>query len=151
MQNNKSKYVKIVGAFIVLFILFIVVFNYSKDTRTTKEITYKQFESLLNDKQIESVIISSENLIITPKKSNTEYNGKTLYTANVNNEKLISKLQELKVNYGIITTKTNATGIIFIVLPIFLLLFIYFIHRNKLSKRKNKKLLIKIKDLENKS
>ena len=84
--------------FLIAF-AFVMAFNYAKDTATNREITYNEFAKLLNDKEISKVVITSENLIITPSENNEEYKGKTLYTANINDDKLINKLDEAGVDF----------------------------------------------------
>ena len=84
--------------FLIAF-AFVMAFNYAKDTATNREITYNEFVKLLNDKEISKVVITSENLIITPSENNEEYKGKTLYTANINDDKLINKLDEAGVDF----------------------------------------------------
>ena len=64
-----------------------------------KKLTYNEFVKLLNNKEISKVVITSENLIITPSENNEEYKGKTLYTANINDEKLITKLDEAGIDF----------------------------------------------------
>ena len=136
----------------ILIIMFIglIAYNYTKDIYTTKEIKYTEFVNLLNEKQIERVAITNDNLIITLKKSNTEYNGKTLYTVNINDGNLIKQLQELKVNYEGQARKQNPiVGMIFALAVA--LSFIYIILKNRYLKKENEKLLIQIRDLENKT
>ena len=84
--------------FLIAF-AFVMAFNYAKDTATNREITYNEFVKLLSDKEISKVVITSENLIITPSENNEEYKGKTLYTANINDDKLINKLDEAGVDF----------------------------------------------------
>ena len=47
----------------------------------------------MQKKQITKIVISKENLIITPSED-SEYKGKTLYTVNLNDEELIKELKE---------------------------------------------------------
>ena len=84
--------------FLIAF-AFVIAFNYAKDTATTKKITYNEFSKLLSDKEISKVVITSENLIITPSENNQEYKGKTLYTVNINDESLIPALREANIDF----------------------------------------------------
>ena len=68
-----------------------LIVNYSKDIYNNKEITYNKFLSMVEEKQISEIVISNESLMITPKEG-TEYAGKTVYTANIKNDKLIDEL-----------------------------------------------------------
>jgi len=97
-KNNKNSITMAVTYFLIA-LAFVMAFNYAKDSATTREINYNEFVKLLNDKEISKVVITSDNLIITPSENNEEYKGKTLYTANVNDEKLISKLDEAGIDF----------------------------------------------------
>lgn len=58
----------------IVIAIFLVSYNYAKDTTTTKEITYNQFTNLLEGNQISKVIITNENLIITLKENENKDN-----------------------------------------------------------------------------
>jgi cell division protease FtsH len=99
-KNNKNKSsITVAITYFLIAIAFLMVFKYAKDAATTKEITYNEFVDLLNNKEISKVVITSENLIITPSENNQEYKGKTLYTVNINDENLIPTLREAKVDF----------------------------------------------------
>lgn len=136
----------------ILTIMFIglIAYNYTKDIYTSKEIKYTEFVNLLNEKQIERVVITNDTLIITLKKSNKEYNGKTLYTVNINDGNLVKQLQELKVNYEGKARKESPIVYMIIILAV-VLSFIYIIWKSRYLKKENQKLLIQIRDLENKN
>ena len=105
MQDNKNNKKKNKNSFTIaityflIAIAFLAAFNYARDTATTREITYNEFTTLLSEKQISKVVITTENLLITPSEDNTEYKGKTLYTANINDQTLITKLNEAGVDF----------------------------------------------------
>lgn len=157
MKLDKSKSVKIIGIVVILLFVFFMAFNYPKKPVTTKEISYNEFISLLDEKQILKVLITSENLTITPSEDNTVYKGKTLYTANINDENLISKLQEAGVDYegknlkeisiyNMMLTWIMPIGImcIILIIPIAIIILVW---RFLLLKKENKNLRIQIKDL----
>jgi cell division protease FtsH len=96
--KNKNSIIMVITYFLIAS-AFLMVFNYARDTATNKEITYDQFVELLSNREISKVIITSENLIITPSENNEEYKGKTLYTVNINDESLIPALREAKINF----------------------------------------------------
>lgn len=150
----QEKIKKIVGIrYILLFIvafIFIMTVNYAKDTARTKEITYNQFISLLEKNQISKVIIKNENLIITPSENNEEYNGKTLYTANIDDGNLVPQLREAGVNFEGKNTKENSIyNFIFSWIMPFVIIFL--IWKYFRVKKENQYLLTQIKDLlENK-
>ena len=99
-KNNKNKksYTVVITYFLIAF-AFVMAFNYAKQTATTKEINYNEFLKLLDDKEISKVVITSENLLITPSDDNEEYKGKTLYTANINDDTLVDKLQAANIAF----------------------------------------------------
>lgn len=133
MQNNNNKKNKnknsITMAITYFFIAlaFVMAFNYAKDTATNKEITYNEFAKLLNNKEISKVIITSENLIITPSENNEEYKGKTLYTANINDDTLINKLDEAGIDFTGKNPKENPmmNFILTWILPMILIFFMW--------------------------
>ena len=101
-KNNKKKNNKSFSIALTYFIIalsFLVAFNYSKGAITTKDISYDEFYRLLDNKEISKVIITSENLEITPTGDNPEYKGKTLYTARINDEELIPKLKQAGIYF----------------------------------------------------
>src|SRR5471030_330259 len=97
-KNNKNSMTVAITYFLIAF-AFLMAFNYARETATNKEINYNDFVKLLNDKEISKVVITSDNLLITPSESNQEYKGKTLYTANINDEELVSKLNEAGIDF----------------------------------------------------
>lgn len=150
MKVIKSKSQIIVTSIItIMLISSIIMFNYTKKI-TSKEISYSEFINLLNQNQIERVVIENDTLKITPKKNNTQYDGKILYTANINDGNLVQRLEESKVNYDAITNKPNPIIGVIIIFAV-ILLFIHLILSNKYLKQENTKLIIKINDLEDKN
>ena len=99
-KNNKNKksYTVVITYFLIAF-AFVMAFNYAKQATTTKEINYNEFLKLLDEKEISKVVITSENLLITPSDDNEEYKGKTLYTANINDDTLVDKLQAANIAF----------------------------------------------------
>ncbi|UZP03167.1 ATP-dependent zinc metalloprotease FtsH [Clostridium botulinum] len=93
--NNKKKkngYITMVIYFLLVF-MFISTANYIREAATTKQISYDEFYEMIDQSKISQVVITGENLIITPTDS-SEFKGKTLYTANIKDENLINKLRE---------------------------------------------------------
>ncbi|OOM79502.1 ATP-dependent metallopeptidase FtsH/Yme1/Tma family protein [Clostridium sp. BL-8] len=148
MHKNKRKVMKMVVIFLTILIVFLIGLNYLRKPNTTKEISYNQFMSLLDENQVSKVVIMDEEIKITPR-DNSEYKGKTLYTLNIDDGNLVAKLQKLKVNYDIIT-QVRSTIVSKLIALVIILLFVYFILRNKSLKSDKKRLLIKIRNLENK-
>jgi len=91
-QKKDPKKAKIsIAVYLIVTIAILLVVNYSKDIYYNKEINYNKFLSMIDNKEISEIVISNESLIITPKPG-TEYEGKTVYTANIKNDKLIDEL-----------------------------------------------------------
>lgn len=127
--------VKIIGVVFTIFLLLLIAFNYPQKVTSEKEITYKEFINLLDKNQISQVLINEKDIKIIPK-DNSEYKGKVLFTANINDEKLIPKLQDLEVSYSSVETKENP-NLIIIVIFIVLIVFICIVWRNRFLKHKS--------------
>ncbi|OOM76169.1 ATP-dependent zinc metalloprotease FtsH [Clostridium sp. BL-8] len=97
-KNNKNSFTIAITYFLIAF-AFLMAFNYARDEATNKEITYNEFLKMLDNKEISKVTITNDNLIITPSEDNTEYKGKTLYTANVGDQTLIDKLNTAGIDF----------------------------------------------------
>ena len=101
-KNNKNKNKKSINAGIIYFLVafaFLMAFTYAKETVTTKEINYNDFMTMIDNKEISEVVITSSNIYITPVEENAENKGKTLYTVNVNDKDLISKLDAAGIEF----------------------------------------------------
>jgi cell division protease FtsH len=125
-KKNKNSITMAITYFLIAF-AFVMAFNYAKDSATTKKITYNEFSKLLSDKDISKVVITSENLIITPSENNEEYKGKTLYTVNIHDESLIPALREANIDfYGENPKETPMMNLILTwILPMILIFFMW--------------------------
>ena len=125
-NRNKKSYTVVITYFLIAF-AFVMAFNYAKQTTTTKEINYDEFLRLLDEKEISKVVITSENLMITPSDTNEEYKGKTLYTANINDETLVKKLQDADIAFtGKNPTESPLMNILLTwILPMILIFFMW--------------------------
>ncbi|WP_196244896.1 ATP-dependent metallopeptidase FtsH/Yme1/Tma family protein [Clostridium beijerinckii] len=132
-----KKTVKIISVVFAILLLLSVAYNFHKKVTMEKEISYNEFINLLDKNEISQVVISQENIKIIPK-NNSEYKNKILFTVNINDGKLVSKLQDLHVSYSIVEkAKENPYLIIFLIF-IALAIFIYIAHATKFLKHKNK-------------
>lgn len=97
MKNEPKKQPKkakiSIAVYFAITIAILLIVNYSKDIYYNKQITYNKFLSMVENKEVSEIVISNESLIITPKPG-TEFEGKTIYTANIKNDKLIDALIE---------------------------------------------------------
>lgn len=125
-NRNKKSYTVVITYFLIAF-AFVMAFNYAKQTTTTKEINYDEFLRLLDEKEISKVVITSENLMITPSDDNEEYKGKTLYTANINDETLVKKLQDSNIAFtGKNPTESPIMNVLLTwILPMILIFFMW--------------------------
>ncbi|GFZ34030.1 ATP-dependent zinc metalloprotease FtsH [Clostridium zeae] len=95
-KNNKKWQYAIIYGIIALGLLF--AFNYTKTEMMTENITYDEFQSMLKDKKVDTVTITSQKLTIIPNKQSSDY-GKTLYTVNLGDKDLVKSLQDSGAKY----------------------------------------------------
>ncbi|WP_238916639.1 ATP-dependent zinc metalloprotease FtsH [Clostridium sp. YIM B02555] len=134
-KNNKDKNSFIVAiTYFIIAIAFVMAFNYARDSVTNKAITYNEFMQLLQDKEISKVVITSDNLLITPSENNQEYKGKTLYTANIADENLISALRAANVDFYGQSPSKEAPIMNFVLTWILPLVLIFFMWKFLFSK-----------------
>ncbi|MBK1813091.1 ATP-dependent zinc metalloprotease FtsH [Clostridium sp. YIM B02505] len=95
-KNNKKWQYAIIYGIIALGLLF--AFNYTKTQMMTENITYDEFQSMLKDKKVETVTITSQKLTIVPNKQSSDY-GKILYTVNLGDKDLVKSLQDSGAKY----------------------------------------------------
>lgn len=97
-NNNNRKQHSLFYA--VMAFLFLYAFTSTKNFMTTQEISYNEFLNMVENKQVESVIISSTEIKIIPKNDeNNKSTGKVLYTGNVDDPNLINILNESQVEF----------------------------------------------------
>ena len=99
MEDKNPKKIRI------SFIVYIAVIStilfagyYSVNMITNKEIPYNEFLDLVQDKQISEVTVSSGSIEAIPIEG-SEYEGKKLYIANMQDEDLIKALRESGVEF----------------------------------------------------
>ena len=90
-KKNQKKNKRSLILYVVMIVLIVAGATYSRDIYMNKEITYNEFLQLIEKDEVSKIVISSDNLIVTPK-GGTEYSGKTLYTPNLNDQTLIQRL-----------------------------------------------------------
>ena len=106
-NNNKNK-IQHTILYAVLAFLFLYAFTSTKNFMTTDEISYNKFLSMIENKEVESVIISSSEIKIIPKVSEDEASKrKILYTGNVNDPNLVNMLNESGVEYRAASIQEN--------------------------------------------
>ena len=80
-QENKDKKSYIV-IYALLAFLSLYLISTIRERVTTEEIKYNEFITMVENKEVESVTLSSNEIIIIPKEKNEE-TKKTLFTGNV--------------------------------------------------------------------
>ena len=88
--------------------LMLTMYDFAKDM-TTKEISYDEFLTMVDEGKVEEVLIGSDKLVITPKKEETKYPifdqltkdvTMTYYTGIVEDETLSQRLYAAKVKFS---------------------------------------------------
>jgi cell division protease FtsH len=95
-KNNKKWQYAIIYGIIALGLLF--AFNYTKTEMMTENITYDEFQSMLKDKKVDTVTITSQKLTIIPTKESSDH-GKILYTVNLGDKDLVKNLEDSGAKY----------------------------------------------------
>ena len=93
---------------------------------TYKEITYDEFLSMLDDGEIGKVSFEQDRILIEPAKQNNSMGVKyTYYTGYINDEEIVSKLEESGVTFSGYIPSTNSSVVDFLLAYVLPLLFIY--------------------------
>ena len=127
-DNNKNRRSLMICLALALFMfLAFYAMNMQLKKATNVEITYDKFNSMLENGEIESVVITSSQINITPKKekSDSAYYNITYYTGYISTDfGLVSRLEAANVPYNKEIAKTGTSFmdfLLFTVLPIILL------------------------------
>lgn len=139
MENKDPKKFKS-SFFIYISIIFVAIFmiNYYMDGYKNKEVSYDEFLNMVKNEQISDVVVSSDSIKITPKED-TEYSGKSLYTANMQDQDLIKELRDSGVTFKAVNPKESAAmnflleWILPLVLPLVLFYFLWKIVFSKMA------------------
>ena len=127
-EDNKNKKQYTIWYAVIAF-LVLYGFTIAKSFITTQEISYNKFIEMLEDKKIESVIISSSEIKILPK-SNENEEAKILYTGNLDDPNLVKMLNEAGVEYRAQNIQNNMIAdFIFswVIMPIILFSLLRFV------------------------
>ncbi len=93
---------------------------------TYKEITYDEFLSMLDDGEIGKVSFEQDRILIEPAKQNNSMGVKyTYYTGYINDDEIVSKLEESGVTFSGYIPSTNSSVVDFLLVYVLPLLFIY--------------------------
>jgi cell division protease FtsH len=123
--------------YILAVTLVIVVINFSITAVRTQKVDYNEFEAMLTAKKIESVQVGTSKITFMPKNQSDK--SKSLFTSNLHDPDLISKLNQAGVKYSGPTGAdgTDPISKIFIswIAPILMFVFLGKILFGKLDKR----------------
>ncbi|MFT8352605.1 ATP-dependent zinc metalloprotease FtsH [Clostridium saccharoperbutylacetonicum] len=126
-KNKKGLPQFLTVAVIITILINIVIYFVSQSNY--KQIDYSEFLTMVNNKQIESVEIDSDRLVITPKnEDNTSaLNKKLYYTGNLDYPQLVDKLYNADIKFTTPVKNTQLPIISFLlswILPFALFYFL---------------------------
>ncbi len=100
--GNRNRSTLMIFLIVTLVTLLVMsFFNRMVGDRTSQEITYDQFLSLLDKDNVEKVEISSDRITITPKTQPLSAGGVSIqyYTGRINDPMLVSRLEQAGVTF----------------------------------------------------
>lgn len=107
-EENDDKKKQYIVVYAIMAFLILYVFSITKNFMTTQDVSYNEFLNMIENKEVESVIISSSEIQILKKEDSTnKVKGKMLYTGNVNDPNLVSILTESGVEFKAEPMKNN--------------------------------------------
>ncbi|GEA30691.1 MAG: ATP-dependent zinc metalloprotease FtsH [Clostridium beijerinckii] len=114
LPNKKELPKYIIAALIITLVINIVISLISQSNH--KQIDYSEFLTMVNNKQVESVEIYSDKLVITPKSDEdaSAINKKLYYTGNLDYPQLVDKLYNADVKFTTPVKNTQSPIIGFI-------------------------------------
>lgn len=121
---NKMAIIIILVSSLVIWYMFSTISDEFKNG-SQKAITYNSFLQMVEDKQIDSVVLKGEQLIITPKGQEEKTFKTTYYTGYFNNDlDLVNRLHDADIEFSRAVEKTNwFYSILSMVLP-FVLIYV---------------------------
>ncbi len=144
-NNNKGRRQGIILIIVTTLITGLLVLGMMRLSRnaTTKEISYSEFLEMIEKGEVEEVIFESSQYTIIPKEGNSPDNilagiERTYYTGIIDDETLVTKLNEAGVKYGAEVPDTTSAVfwnfVLTVILPFgLILLFMSFLMRRMSS------------------
>ncbi|MBX7377384.1 ATP-dependent zinc metalloprotease FtsH [Clostridium chauvoei] len=133
-EDNKKKKRKQMILYVVIAFLFMYAFSSTKNMMTTEEISYNKFLSMIENKEIKEVVISSNELKIIPKENEGQkLKNKVLYTGNVNDPEIVKILGDAGIEFRAKPIENNFIAD-FIFLYVLTPVLIFFMFRFLMSK-----------------
>ena len=101
-SNNNQGWILVAVTTLVTAFLVFGMLQFSQDV-TTKEISYTEFLNMVDEGKIESVVIESDQYVITPKKDEEEHSilseiSVTYYTGIMEDDTLLERLDKAEVD-----------------------------------------------------
>lgn len=99
-KNNKNGQTILWFVLATLVVLLVVAtFSSKMNTYTNKEVTYTEFKTMVRDGDVKSVVISSDQITITPKNESSGVYKVSYYTVNIGDDNLYPFLEANGVSY----------------------------------------------------
>ena len=141
-SNNKQGWILVAVTTLVTAFLVFGMLQFSQDV-TTKEISYTEFLNMVDEGKIESVVIESDQYVITPKKDEEEHSilseiSVTYYTGIMEDDTLLERLDKAEVDVKKAIPDTASAIfwnlLLTVILP-FVLIFVFMSYlRKKMTK-----------------
>ncbi len=127
LKNKKGLPQFLTVAVIITILINIVIYFVSQSNY--KQIDYSEFLTMVNNKQIESVQIDSDRLVITPKNEDnaSALNKKLYYTGNLDYPQLVDKLYNADIKFTTPVKNTQLPIISFLLSWILPFVLFYFL------------------------
>lgn len=139
-RDNNPKNKQTIMIFLVITLVFLMAmsfFSTKLQESTMKKITYDQFMTMLDNKEVKSVFVDTDKIVITPVKQPSELVDITYYTGIFNDPDLQVKLKEAGVVYDakIPDSKSTLMDILLVyVLPLAMIWFMASFVMKRMSK-----------------
>ena len=98
-KNNNKLGIPFVAFITLVTLIFVLAMSGFGGLRGSQEITYDKFLQMIEDDEVEKVVISSDQITITPKTEKGKL-VENLYTGVVNDDQLTEKLMEAGVEFN---------------------------------------------------
>ena len=126
MEKKPKKPSLGIVAYILIIIAAVAFMNYYKNNISNKEITYSEFKDLIEENEVKEAVIASDTITFKTQ-DNSDYEGESLYTIRVSDDKLVDELREANVDFK---AKDDTNAFLFnifitVILP-FGLLFLFY-------------------------
>ena len=136
-RPNKNTIIPIVIAIVAAF-LFMSLSSYMTSALTTKEITYNQFITLLEQDKVDTVVFDKGKIVLTLKGSENSFIQYKYWTTDLE-DRDISLIQELKTKYTDVNFKaqfdSGSQEIIFYVIQLVIMFAVFYFIFGMMMKR----------------